>query len=696
MSGIMNMLLGARTAIAVAVDEFFNRVTLLLPGDGTNGAQNNTFLDSSTNNFTITRNGNTTQGTFSPFSQTGWSNYLDGTGDYLTVADNAVLDMGSSSFTMEFWTFLTGTASTYQAYISKRSGTGVYGGVSLYLTSSRTLNLQATLNGSSWGVDITTTSTVSQNEWVHIAVVRNGNVWTVYINGTSGATTTVSGTVPDNSSAFTIGAGAADGGHNMVACYISNFRLVKGTALYTANFTPSTSPLTKTSQGATASEVELLTCQDNRFLDNSDNAFTITVNGNPSIQAFSPFAPTAAYSAATVGGSGYFDGTGDYLVLPASSAFDTGAGTSDVTFECWVYNNGFSGSQYGRGIFVFYKSTDYNNNRLMVRLDSGSNAINCFLVVNGAAQFGTSGTNSTRLATPFAWTHLALVRSSQTFRLYINGVLDTTLAATTASLNGFDRFEVGRTQDGSVPDFNGNISGFRYLKGTAQYTSAFTPPTAPLTAIANTQLLLNFTNAGITDATAKNDLETVGNAQISTTQSKFGGSSMYFDGTGDYLSLPVQRTIELGSSDWTFETWVYMNAVSSQQSIIYLNGNTSGYAALNLQVQSGALNLWLSANGSSWSLQQNTIGTIAANAWNHIAVVKVGTNIKVYINGTNVSGNGYTVAASLMTTYTVNQIGVYNASSYNLNGYLDDMRLTLGIARYTQNFTAPTSAFALQ
>ena len=70
MTGILNLLAGS---ISSAIkDGYFNLTTLLLSGNGTNGAQNNTFLDSSSNNFTITRNGNTTQGTFTPFSQTGW------------------------------------------------------------------------------------------------------------------------------------------------------------------------------------------------------------------------------------------------------------------------------------------------------------------------------------------------------------------------------------------------------------------------------------------------------------------------------------------------------------------------------------------------------------------------------------------------------------------------------------------------
>ena len=86
MTGILNILAGS---ISSAIkDGYFNLVTLLLPGNGTNGAQNNTFLDSSTNNFTITRNGNTTQGTFTPFSnQPGaWGNYFGSAADLITIS----------------------------------------------------------------------------------------------------------------------------------------------------------------------------------------------------------------------------------------------------------------------------------------------------------------------------------------------------------------------------------------------------------------------------------------------------------------------------------------------------------------------------------------------------------------------------------------------------------------------------------
>jgi len=107
MADLTGMLQAAAGNAGEEADEDFANTVLLLHGDGTNGAQNNTFLDSSSNNFTITRNGNTTQGTFSPFSKPDgrWGNYFDGTGEYLSAASNAAFSIGSSSFSIEAWIY---------------------------------------------------------------------------------------------------------------------------------------------------------------------------------------------------------------------------------------------------------------------------------------------------------------------------------------------------------------------------------------------------------------------------------------------------------------------------------------------------------------------------------------------------------------------------------------------------------------
>jgi hypothetical protein len=151
------------------------------------------------------------------------------------------------------------------------------------------------------------TTNVSLNTWTHIAVTRVGTTLTYYINGVASGTGTSSANISDTAVQVMRGFGGIT---NSPIGYISNLRTVVGTAVYTGNFTPSTTPLTA------ISGTSLLTCQSNRFKDNSTNNFTITRNGDVSVQRFSPFSPTAAYSAATIGGSGYFNGTTDYISIP--------------------------------------------------------------------------------------------------------------------------------------------------------------------------------------------------------------------------------------------------------------------------------------------------------------------------------------------------------------------------------------------
>ena len=190
---------------------------------------------------------------FSPFAPTaaysaatnGGSGYFDGTGDYLSVADNAAVDMGASDFTIECFVYLNETPSSADGIFAKRTNNTAFAGVLIYLNGT-TVNFFATLNGSSWGVSIASSIALSLYSWNHLAFTRNSNTWTLWVNGVSKGTATVSGTVPDNSSAFVIGAASSDGNATNLfpSGYISDPRIVKGTAVYTSSFTPPTAPLT--------------------------------------------------------------------------------------------------------------------------------------------------------------------------------------------------------------------------------------------------------------------------------------------------------------------------------------------------------------------------------------------------------------------------------------------------------------------
>ena len=216
-------------------DPYFQNNTLLLHGDGTNGGQNNTFLDGSTNALTITQNGNMSQGSFSPYSKPDgtWSNYFNSSSDYLSTSSNAALTFGTGDFTIECWFYPTASGSVNTIFAN---GGAAGGSIGLYLLSSGIIEL-ACYNGTNLdGVTV-----VPINQWSHIAATRSGTTMRVFLNGKLDNSST--NAFNNTSNTGTIGAiwGASSNG------YISNLRVVKGTALYTSNFTPSTTPLTAVS-----------------------------------------------------------------------------------------------------------------------------------------------------------------------------------------------------------------------------------------------------------------------------------------------------------------------------------------------------------------------------------------------------------------------------------------------------------------
>lgn len=648
-------------ASGVPTDPNFRNVTLLLHGDGSNGAQNNTFVDSSTNNFTITRNGNTTQGSLSPYGSR-WSNYFDGNGDYLSISNTSALDL-PGDFTIEFWwnpSSLSGTQSLVGKWTFNQFAW-------LVQATSSNIILQTAS-----GTGVTTISNAwspSIGRWYHIAFTRSGTDVRAFVNGSQVGTTQTSSRTCSSTATFGIGANM-DGPQEYSTGYISDLRVVKGTVVYTANFTPPIAPLTA------ISGTSLLTCQSNRFRDASTNNFAITANGNTSVSPFSPYAPTAPYSAATNGGSMYFDGTGDYLTLPGPAAL--ALSTGDFTIEGWFNISSISGGP------LLYDSRPYFTNGVYpaINIDGSSGVLGYYV----SSAYRIQGTSAVPLG---AWNHFALARSGTSTKLFLNGVQQgSTYTDGNDYLNGTSRPIIGGngfTADGSVLGYLANL---RVVKGTAVYTANFTPPTAPVTAITNTSLLLNGTNAAIIDSSADNDLETVGNAQISTSVKKFGTGSIYCATATDYLSGPLTQNTVFGTGDFTVEAWIYSVATTSLYTCIFTSRD--GIASSANAVFFG---LKPNTNQLTFFTSSEIIGTstaVSTGVWTHVALVRNSGATAIYINGTSAG------TATFTTSLTGTGLAIgneYSASSGNGGLYIDDLRITKGVARYTANFTPPTAAF---
>ena len=655
-----HMLRAAAQRAFSTLDPYFQYVTMLLHGDGTNGAQNNTFVDSSTNNFTITRNGNTTQGTFSPYGS-NWSNYFDGSGDYLQAGTSANLALGSGDFTIEGWFFCTGYnggAALYSTINTYPSSTGLL----FYISNLGVYTIDVN------GTILTGSGTATLNTWVHYAVVRNSNTITIYINGSSIGTVSSSTNYSDQYAV--IGRTGAGSASNYFLGYISNTRMVKGTAVYTSSFIPSTTPLTA------ITNTQLLTCQSNRFIDTSSNAFTITKNGDTSVQRFSPFKATSAYSTSVIGGSGYFDGSGDFLSMANNSAFSPSTG--DFTLEGWIYHTTASGSNnmyfsQGTGGLALYRNTSG-------QLELAQDAV--AVIITSSATIPSN-----------AWTHVAASRSGTSLKLFINGT-QVASATNSTAFSGVASEYIGISGNGSSFPMSGYISDVRLCK-SALYTTAFTPNTAPLTTTSqsatNCQFLTNFINAGVLDNAMMNDLETVGNAQISTSVKKYGTGSIYLDGTGDALLALSNPQGDFGSGNFTLEGWFYQTATSNQ-GYFSKRANISSYSPFLVQYDANQLTAFLSTSGSSWAVTINASTNPSTNTWNHIAFVRNGSTATLYLNGTSVGSAS--ISGSLMTNSTPVVIGAEASDANNcFNGYIDDVRITKGYARYTSNFTPPTAAF---
>ena len=636
--------------------------TSLLTCQTTVPATTTTMVDESSFNNSITRFGNTNIGTFGPLNGS-WSNSFDGTGDYLSIPTNTALDFSTGDFTVEGWVFPNALVGSGWFIVSASGSGGFFFGYS----PSDVLGFGWGRAGVAWDYRVAGSATLGV--WQHVAVTRSGTSMRLFVNGTQvGTTQTISTAYNLGTTSTTIG---SQGANYYLNGYISNLRVVKGTAVYTANFTPSTTPLNS------IANTSLLTCNSPSFVDYSPINSVITRNGDTTVNKFSPF---PGYITNFASYSGFFDGTGDYLSIANNAAFDFSAG--DFTVELW-----FNFTSIGASAYTF--ASNYQSSSAGWALQYRGDASNVFRFSNGDTALLNSSTQS---LTANTWYHLAASRSGTSLKLFLNGVQigSTTNSTSITSTAAF--WVGGLTNVGQY--FIGYISNLRVVKGTAVYTAAFTPPTAPLTAIANTQLLTCQSTTFIDNSTNAFAITVNGNTQpviqnpfVNTFTSPVAyspttvGSSMYFDGTTDYLTAPNSTAFGFSNGDFTIEFWVYPT-VNARQDWVDVTDGTNRV----LIYYSGSAITFYSVPTNAAAI---TGPAMVLNAWQHIALSKNSGSSRLYVNGAQV-GTTYASNQNYFTTSPVT-IGKDSAGSTYATGYMSNVRIVKGTGLYPGPFVPSNS-----
>ena len=683
----------------------FNSVTLSLKTNDVNTANNHAFIDSSTNNFQIIRNGDSTQGTFTPFSHTGWSNYFSGgtSSGFRTLANSNLNIASGGDVTVEFYMNTNVNSNNGIFGTTDEAAWGATSWSFIYDSSAISL-YNGNGGGSLWSI---ATPTLHDNQWHHVAIVRSSGTWQVFTDGVSRGTTTTQGTrtLGNASWRFSVGCIEPSLTDYKFTGYISNFRLTKS-AVYTAGFTPPTTALTA------IANTSLLTCQSNRILDNSSQGlgFTTVSTTSPSVQAFSPFAPAISYSPSIVGGSYYGDGTGDAIYFQdttqsgTSSSFNLGASNNASVDHWWYPTAAQTTAGFSKQVSV---PTDWNGQIwYQINLyDSGNISL-----------YYRSGANFAYIAAALPsvylnqWNHVAVASdTSNNLSIFFNGVRVATttatigLTSTTPNYITFGQQAAGQT----ASSLKGYMSGLRFIQGSGAYNAAsttITVPTAPPTSTATTQLLVNCTNAGIYDTTGKNNFQTGTNAQVSTSRAKYNNSSIAITPTSS-ASASTRAVFPrepnpgyiFGTGDFTVEMWVYLNGYGTNTRLYDGRPGANG-AYLAIQVNTGGF------SGTTNALQiyvnsavQIDAGTTAPlNQWFHLAVCRSSSSTKMFVNGTQV-GSTYSDTTNYLggsATQPVPVIGSSEDGNNAMDGNIDGVRITKK-ALYTANFTPPTAAFGV-
>ena len=649
-------------------EDQFNRVSFLSHFEGSNNGVNNAFDDGSSNNHTITAAGNVTQGSFGPFARPdgewGWS--FDGNGDSLTFTNDATMSL-DGDYTFElFFNARTIVIDT------QHPNTILIGSTQLYIHAS---DRYVSWYAGGGNIVHSANNSILTNVWNHVAVVRSGsgsNNTSMYLNGTRVQQATNTATLGASSGTARIGSYSDSGGN--FDGHISNIRILKGTALYSgSSITVPTSKLTA------VTNTKLLTCQSNRFIDNSSTGFALTPVGNPAVTAFGPILTRKVYDPAVNGASAHFEGgDDDYLSLPPQADF--AFGTGDFSVSLWVFFNNVGTYDY----LIDGRNSGQTSGTWSLSINYTDGASGKLMFSSSSSAILTSDTNLIQNQ----WYYISVSRSGTTSRMHFNGTQVAINSSDSTNYSTSPNTSYIGTRYSTEHSFDGIMGDVRVVKGTA--LSSYTPPTAPLTAVTNTKLLLNMADGQAIDSAAQSNLTLFGNAKISTSQAKFGNTSLVFDGAGDAAQINSSNVINFGSGPFTIEMFLRLDSGSASGTEIFFDGRGDAgeqglFPTLEIKHTDDTIDYYVDTGIRISS------GTLTRGQFYHVAVCRSGTSTKMFIDGTQV-GNTYSDSNVYISGSAV-QLGRYfNVTTLNFHGEIDELRISK-MARYTSNFTAPAEPF---
>ena len=428
--------------------------------------------------------------------------------------------------------------------------------------------------------------------------------------------------------------------------------------------------------------------------DDGPDERTITLAGNAQLDTAQKKFGTASL---------LLDGNGDLASAADDGDFDFGSG--DFTVEGFFRISSLGNNAF----FSHWENGDATGQSFYLVHFNGSNTLRF------AYRLTTGIVESSYTWEPSADTfyHIAVVRYGTTLKVYIDGVaVISDSVSTTSLIASEDPFRIGAFNDATTAsptlewEFAGHVDEVRVTKGQARYIANFVPTTSAFEAtdataqtqdpyFSNVKFLSSFdgddgdtTTSGLDESSSDLDLTYSSGDELSTTQKKFGTTSLY---VADNVIISSSDGFNMGTGEFTIEGWYYFTSFSNSFSLWdQWNGSATG---------AGNSQMWMSHatagkvkwyyDGSSL-LQSNT--TMSTGQWYHIAFVRESGTLKMYFNGA-LDANTQSFSRQFGKTGTV-YLGDQHAGGGGAPQYfLDELRVTKGTARYTAAFAAPTAAF---